>query len=70
MKNITSNIPGKKSSMKKQTKKITEEELENIHPDLDHNFPSTTADSGLMTVFHNDLEKFIDDPGDFPQYRI
>ena len=49
-------------------KKITEEELENIHPDLNHNFPSTKINSGLMTAHHNDTEIFIDDLEDFFQY--
>ena len=49
---------------------ITKEELENIHPYLDHNLPSSTKNSGLMTVHHNEPENFIDDPEDFIQYRI
>ena len=47
---------------------IYEEELENIYTDLDHNFPSPTMNSGLMTVHHNDPDNFIDDPEYFPQY--
>ena len=38
------------------------EELENIHADLDHNFPSPTMKLGLMTVNRNEPEKFIEDP--------
>ena len=47
---------------------ITEEELEHIHPDLDHNFPSPTMNSGIMTINQNDPEKIIDGPKDFHQY--
>ena len=38
----------------KNENKITEEELKNIHPDLNHSFPSPTMNSGLMTVHNND----------------
>ena len=47
---------------------LTEEELENIHPDLDNNFPPQTMNSGLITVNPNDPYTFIDDPEDFSQY--
>ena len=49
---------------------ITEEELENIHPGLDHNFTSPTMNSGIMSIHHNDIEKIIDDPEDFCKYCI
>ena len=48
---------------------ITEEELEHIHPDLNKTVPSPTMNSGLMTVNHNNPEKFIDNTEDFCQYR-
>ena len=48
---------------------ITEEELEHIHSDLNHNFKYHAMNSGLMTVYHNDSEILIDDPGYFGQYR-
>ena len=44
---------------------ITEAELEDIHPDLDKNFPSPKMNSGLMNVHHTYPEKFIDEPEDF-----
>ena len=44
---------------------ITEEELKNIHPDLNHNFPSPTMNSGIMSIHHNDPENIIDDTDDF-----
>ena len=47
---------------------ITEEELEHIHPDLNHNFLSPTMNSGLMIVYHNYPERFVADPDDFCQY--
>ena len=40
---------------------ISEEELEYIHPDHNHNFPYPKMNSGLMTVNHNDPESYIDD---------
>ena len=53
----------KKNYLKTQTKNtITEQDLENIHPDLNLKFSSSTINSGLMTVHHNDTGKFIDDP--------
>ena len=48
---------------------ITEGELENIHPDLDHNFPSPKMNSGIMKVNQNDPENIIDGPNYFHQYR-
>ena len=51
---------------------LTEEEiedLENVHPYLDHNFSSPTINSGLMTVHHNIPENFIDNPEYFRQNR-
>ena len=30
--------------------------MENIHPDLDQNFPLPTMNSGIMNVYHNDPE--------------
>ena len=45
---------------------ITEEQLKHIHPDLNHNFPSPTMNSGIMSTFHNDPETIIDDAEDFP----
>ena len=47
---------------------IHQEELEQIKPDLDHNLPSTTMNSGIMNIYHNDSENFIDDPEYFLQY--
>ena len=44
---------------------ITEEELEHIHPDLDHNFPSPTMNSGIISIQYNYPGKIIDDPEDF-----
>ena len=41
---------------------ITEKELEKIHPDLDHNFPSPTMNSVLMNICNNYPENVIDDP--------
>ena len=38
-----------------------EEELDNIHPDVDNNFPSPTMNSGLMTVHNIYPENFIDE---------
>ena len=32
---------------------ITEEEIKNIHPDLNHNFPYPTMNSGIMSINHN-----------------
>ena len=38
-----------KKNMKRQNDYlITEEELENIHPGLDHNVPSRTMNSGII----------------------
>ena len=48
---------------------ITEEELKDIHPELDHNFPSPTMNSGVVSIHQNDPENIIDDPEDFQQYR-
>ena len=48
---------------------ITEEELEHIYPDINHNFPSSTMNSGIMIVYHNDPEHLIDDPKYFRQYH-
>ena len=47
---------------------ISEEELEHIQPDLKHKFPSPTMNSYLMTIHHNDSDKFIDYPEYFSQY--
>ena len=47
---------------------IYEEELENIHPDLDYNFPSPTMNKVLMNIHHNDPDNFIDKPEYFRQY--
>ena len=47
---------------------ITEEELEKIHPYLDHNFQSPTMNTGTITVHYNDPEKFIDNTKYFCQY--
>ena len=47
---------------------ITEEELEKIHPYLDHNFKSPTMNTGTITVHYNDPEKFIDNTKYFCQY--
>ena len=44
---------------------IAEEELENIHPDLDHNFPYPTMNSVIISIHHNDPENILDDPEDF-----
>ena len=46
-------------------RKITEEEFEQIKLDIDHNFSSPTMKSGLMDVYHNDTDNFIDDLDDF-----
>ena len=56
------------NSLKTHMKKITEEELENIHPGLNHNFTSPTMNSGTKTVHHNDPEKIIDDLEYFRRY--
>ena len=48
---------------------ITEEELKHIHPDIDHNFPSPTINSGIMLIHQNDPGNIIYDPEDFRQYR-
>ena len=48
---------------------INEEELDHIHPDIYHNFPSSKMNSGIMLIFHNDPENIIYDPEDFIQYR-
>ena len=48
---------------------ITEEELEYIYPDLNHNFPSPTMNSGIMSIHHNDPENIINYPEDIRQYR-
>ena len=45
---------------------ITEEELEHIHPDLDHNFPSPKMNSVIMTIHQNDPENIIDGPENSP----
>ena len=42
--------------------------IENIHPDLDHNFPSPKINSCLINVHHNDPGNLIDYPEDFHQY--
>ena len=47
---------------------ITEEELENIHPDLDQNLPYLTMNSDIISIHYNDTENIIDDPEDFFQY--
>ena len=47
---------------------ITEEELEYIQPDLDHNFLYSTMNPGIMSIHHNDNEHIIDDPEYFFQY--
>ena len=47
---------------------IIEEELEIIHPDLDHNFPYPKMNLFIMSIHHNDTEKIIDYPEDFCQY--
>ena len=49
---------------------IYEEELKNTHPDLDHNFSSSTMNSGHMNVHHNDPDKFIGYPEYFHYYFI
>ena len=49
--------------------KISEEELENIHPYFNHNFPTPTMNSVPMTVNHNDPENFIDYKKYFFRYR-
>ena len=46
----------------KNGNKITEEELESIHPDLNHNFLYPTMNSGIINVNHSDPETLIDDP--------
>ena len=46
----------------------TEEELENMHLDLDHNFLSPIMNPGLITAHNIDPEKLIGDPGYFCQY--
>ena len=38
-----------------------EKNWENIHPDFNHNFPSSTMNLVFMTVHHNDPEISIDD---------
>ena len=47
---------------------ITEEELEYIHPDLDHNFLYSTMNPDIMSIHRNDNENIIDDPEYFFQY--
>ena len=41
---------------------ITEEDLEKIQPDIEHNFPLPTMDSGIMDVYHNGRDNFIGNP--------
>ena len=48
---------------------ITEEKLEHINPDLNHNFPYPIMNSGIMSIHHNNPEKFIDEPKVFCQCR-
>ena len=47
---------------------ISEEELENIYPDIDHNLPSPTMNSYFMTSHHNNPKKNIDNPEYFLHY--
>ena len=46
-----------------------EKYLENIHPDLDHKFPSPTLRLGIMDVYDNYSETFIDNLEYYHQYR-
>ena len=48
--------------------KITEEKIDQIQPDIYHNSPSPTINSGLMDVYYNYPDNFIDDPSYFIQY--
>ena len=48
---------------------ITEEKLEQIQPYLDHNFLSHEMNSGLLDVYQNKPDKFIDYQECFRQYR-
>ena len=47
---------------------IFEEEVENIHPDLDHNLTSPIMRSGLITFHQNYPNNFIDKPEDLCHY--
>ena len=48
---------------------ITEEVIEHIHPELDHNFPYPTMNSSVMSIHQNDPDNIINYPEDFCQYR-
>ena len=47
---------------------MTEEELEQVHPDLDNKLPSPTMNSSLMDLYHNELDNFIDNLEYFHHY--
>ena len=49
---------------------VSEKELEQIYSDIGHKLPSTTMNSGLMDVYHNEPDNLIDDPEYFRQYCI
>ena len=40
----------------------TEEKLNHIQPYFNHNFPLPTIKSGVMDMYHNDTDIYIDDP--------
>ena len=48
---------------------INEEKIQHIHPEINQNFPYSTMNSGVVSIYHNDTENIIDDPEDFCQYR-
>ena len=49
-------------------KKIPEEELEQIKPYSNHNFPSPTMNLVIMDIYYKDPDNFIHEPDYFSQY--
>ena len=60
MKSISEKMMNRKSYLMMPLRKMSEEELGDIHPYLEHSFPSPIINSGIMNVHHNYPNNFID----------